>query len=632
MTFHLGSAALNQLPLDWSGNYTRIVAAIERARSAGVSWLCLPELTISGYGCADAFLIEQTYRSAWDVLVRLLPHTAGIGVAVGLPLRHQGLRYNALAVLRDQQLVAVYVKQHLAIDQVYYEYRWFVPWAAGREDVFSHGGLECPIGEVVVRDGAYVIGFEICEDMWSGADRPLVRYAARGVNTMLSAHASHYTLTKRNKVEDLLVESAERYACAYVYSNVLGNESGTLIFDGSTLIAGYDGHQGGILARGEVSSFQEVVSTSVRYEVDRPIFLVRTERDMYADFTQTAALGLWDYLRKSQHHCYVLSASGGADSSMCAVLVQQMLARALGALGVEGVRAVLPLPAPQGDDMASWVAGYLPHVLHMVYQKSANSSAATLACAEGLAGELGARFVCWSVEDVVALYTEKTEQALGYGVSWADHDVLLQSIQARARVPAVWMLANALRGLLISTSNRSELAVGYATMDGDTAGGLSPLATLSKVFILDWLAWSAEEYGLGTLRTVLSTPPTAELRPAFYGQEDEKDLMPYGVLADIERAWTVDRQGIEGVYLAVRDRWEGELGRAVLLGYIRRFFRLFRLSQWKRHRLAPGLHLGEVNLSADSGYRFPIFCADMEEAWFKAQDHASDAGQTDDTA
>jgi NAD+ synthase (glutamine-hydrolysing) len=194
--------------------------------------------------------------------------------------------------------------------------------------------------------------------------------------------------------------------------------------------------------------------------------------------------------------------------------------------------------------------------------------------------------------------------------------VALQNIQARARAPGVWLLANLRGALLLATSNRSEAAVGYTTMDGDTCGGLSPIAGVDKAYLRQWLRWmeSTGPAGVGPLPALAAVnvqPPTAELRPPESHQTDEADLMPYDVLDAIERAAIRDKL----TPLEVLRQLEVQLpdcDRRQLAEWVERFFRLWCRNQWKRERYAPCFHLDDENLDPKTWCRFPILSGGYE--------------------
>ena len=202
------------------------------------------------------------------------------------------------------------------------------------------------------------------------------------------------------------------------------------------------------------------------------------------------------------------------------------------------------------------------------------------------------------------------EGSLERELTWETDDITLQNIQARVRAPGVWMLANTLNALLVSTSNRSEAAVGYATMDGDTCGGLSPIAGIDKAFLRQWLNWmetkgSDDFPPVPELKAINVQAPTAELRPLEQTQTDEADLMPYPLLDAIECSAIRDKRSPHEVLLEMTERFPqyDEEQRQL---WVRRFFQLWSRNQWKRERYAPSFHLDDKNLDPKTWCRFPI--------------------------
>ena len=640
----LGGSALNQTPLDWDGNRDRIVAAIAAARAEGVAILCLPELCISGYGCDDAFLAPATQRMAWRVLEEIVPHTGGIAVALGLPVRFENGVYDAVAVVADGRLAGVACKQHLAGDGIHYEPRWFRPWLRGRRGLLRSGDRELPIGDLRFDLGGVRVGFEICEDAWA-ADRPGATLAARGVDVILNPSASHFAFGKEEIRRRLVLEGSRAFAAAYVYTNLVGNEAGRSVYDGSVLVAA----GGRMVACGRRFSFADRAVTTATVDLDalRPAQARLTARppgdtdDLVAvpfepaaaaevaaggdgrdawehgpsvkeeEFARAVALGLFDYARKSRSRGFVVSASGGADSSAVACLVAIAIRLAAAELGLPQAagRAGLSLAAmaAQGDQ---GTRGLVAAALTCVYQATANSGPVTRAAARGLAEALGAAYHEFDVEPIVRGYERIVAAALGRPLAWERDDVALQNIQARARAPGVWMLANVTGALLVSTSNRSEAAVGYATMDGDTAGGIAPIAGIDKAYLRRWLLWLERQgpEGVGpvpALAAVNAQQPTAELRPAAAGQTDEADLMPYDGLDAIERFAIRDRQSPVECWRRACGEFPGH-GSAQLAVWVERFFTLWSRNQWKRERYAPSFHLDDENLDPKTWCRFPI--------------------------
>jgi len=186
----------------------------------------------------------------------------------------------------------------------------------------------------------------------------------------------------------------------------------------------------------------------------------------------------------------------------------------------------------------------------------------------------------------------------------------LQNIQARARSPIIWMLANIKQAVLLTTSNRSEGDVGYATMDGDTSGSLAPIAGIDKPFIIQWLKWAQQNLGYTALKQVNEQQPTAELRPTGTNQTDETDLMPYSTLVEIEHHAIRDRKSPVEVFNAMKSNYKDVVA---LKNHIKKFFKLWAANQWKRERLAPSFHLDELNVDPRSWCRFPILSSGFKE-------------------
>jgi NAD+ synthase (glutamine-hydrolysing) len=209
-------------------------------------------------------------------------------------------------------------------------------------------------------------------------------------------------------------------------------------------------------------------------------------------------------------------------------------------------------------------------------------------------------------------------KATSVKLSWEKHDLELQNIQARVRSPSVWLLANLRKALLLTTSNRSEAAVGYTTMDGDSSGGLSPLGGIDKAYLREWLRWLEKEGPKGlshypSLRLVNAQAPTAELRPLKAGQTDEKDLMPYEVLDSIERYAIRDKLLPADVEILIHEQYGPRFSKSDLTAWVTRFFKLWSVNQWKRERYAPSFHLDDESLDPKTWCRFPILSGGFAE-------------------
>lgn len=638
----VGAAALNQTPIAWGENLDNIVRVIELAKGQGVEVLCLPELCISGYGVQDFFHSTGVLEEALASLVeRIVPICEGIIVSVGLPMYWQGALYNCTCVVADREIQGFYAKQNLAGDGVHYEPRWFKSWPSGFVGEVAVAGAKYPIGDIYFEIDEIVIGIEICEDAWV-AKRPGRHLAAVGADIILNPSASHFAFGKHEVRRDLVSEGSRVFGVSYLYSNLLGNEAGRIIYDGDCMIATL----GKIVAEGQRFSLNPVELTTAIIDIEATrmarakLYAFKPEaaarmvkvcdgriklgRDIvsgldpktplakattkYDEFIAAITLGLFDYLRKSKLKGFVISLSGGADSSSVAMLVWLMVRRAVNELGVEGTFARL-----------GWMRGMnaaaianndlLNKVLTCVFQGTKFSSKETRQSAATLASAIGAKFISWDIDALVGDVERNVGSALTIDLNSSGEDWALsrENVQARVRSPGVWMVANLSGKILLVCSNRSEAAVGYATMDGDTSGCINPIGGVSKHFLLEWLMWMEKREDLpaevrDALCLVNSLKPSAELRA---GQRDEDDLMPYDVLDKIEQLAVEKKLCPVDILRLLSEEFSEE--RVEKLGeWIEKFFRLWARNQWKRERFAISFHVDDYSLDPKTACRFPV--------------------------
>ncbi len=663
-TVRVAAASLDVTVGDWAGNRDLIASALADARARGATIVALPELAVTGYSLGDRVAMKGTLERAWASVLELAPHTVGLFTVLGLPVAHDGAIYDAVAVLIDGQVVAIVPKENLATGDVEYETRWYAGWSRGRQATWrAPDGTELPMGSFVFDlGGAVRVAVEICEDGWK-ANRPGSAAALAGATVVLNASASWFQVGK-HAVRRSLVEAVSREdRVAYVYSSLVGCDATRMVFDGSTLIA-VDGvvvgegerlrmdrrhsvvcvdvdvdallrarhtegswrqqegerHQGTFGHLPDVLVFDALASSvapaqapaaywlpvavpadpSLAWVTDEGFFdgPLTPEDLAHIELELALAMGLESYQRKTGSPGYTLALSGGRDSTMCAVLVQRML------------RYRHPEASP--DALRALVRQHLT----TAYLPTENSSEATRHAAQAIAEALGADHLEIGVQETFALHRRLVEDGMGIALKWEDptHDLALQNLQARIRASVIWTVANLRRQVLLTTSNKSEAAVGYTTMDGDSAGGLAPLADVPKSLISAWLDWVQRRSGLVGLDAVLGTPPTAELRPGAE-QTDEGDLMPFAVLDRLTYHFAF--LGEEPVVIFQRlwpelaPRYEGDA--TAFAAHLRRFVTMFCRAQWKRERFAISFRVTAFDLDPKTGFRFPPVQAPFTE-------------------
>ena len=634
-TLLLAAAAINTTPKDWTGNCEKILAVLDAAKKQHVDFVCLPELCISGYGCEDEFHAPYVTELALRMLeTKIVPAIHGFGAAIGLPLSYGGSVYNVIAMIFDGRIVGFTAKQNLAGDGIHYEPRFFKRWPAGKTVSYPlSDGKQVPLGDLMYDLGGYRFALEICEDAWV-AGRPGINHSRHGVDVILNPSASHFAFGKALVRERFVSEGSRAFNCAYVYANLLGNEAGRAIYDGDCLIAS----GGNIRAFSKRFSYRPWTLTTAAVDIEtnrvgrsrlasfEPEFteegvvhcqvdwtdrksshhpaavISRSYPGKQSEFSQAVALGLFDYLKKTHCRGYALSLSGGADSAACAVLVALMVR-----FSHDEGRAYLEALTKQAAGATE--PAIVARLLTCAYQASANSGETTLTAARAVAEQIGARFVCFNIAALVSATEGLLSSYLGRELDWERDDITRQNIQARVRNPPIWAIANAENFLLVTTSNRSEAAVGYCTMDGDTAGSLAPVAGIDKTFLREWLAWARDEYGFTSLDLITRQAPTAELKPVDFHQTDEADLGgSYAMINRIQKLLVVEKKSPRDIFqlLSSPTEYGNQLSREQIFASIQRILTLWSRNQWKRERYAPSFHVDDENLDPRTWCRYPI--------------------------
>ena len=533
-------AQINTTVGDVAGNEARILAAYRRGVAAGVDVVVLPELAIPGYPPRDLLLRTTFIQRNLECLDRLAATSGAVGLLVGFVGRNEQRpgreTTNAVALLQNGRIVATRTKTLLPTYDVFDEDRYFEPAASNRPVEF----------------GRRKIGLTICEDVWNDEDfweerryrlNPAVKLAEAGAEVIFNLSASPWHLGKNRTRIAMLRSLARKTGVPLVYCNLVGGND-ELVFDGGSLV--FNG-AGVLLARGQAfdEDFVEVDLAGAR-----PLEL--EGRPDEEKLFQALVLGLRDYLHKCGFQSAVLGLSGGIDSAVTAAIA----AAALGPGNVHGV---------------SLPSGF--------------SSPGSLEDARVLAHNLGLR------HDVIPIQPPflSLKQQLQDVFSGRPEDVTEENIQARLRGVTLMALSNKFGSLLLTTGNKSELAVGYCTLYGDMCGGLAVIADVPKMMIYRLARWINREREIIPAASI-TKPPSAELRP---NQTDQDSLPPYEILDAILEAYVV------------RGRSPAEI---IAGGFdepvVRKVIRLIDQSEYKRRQAAPVLKV--TSKAFGVGRRIPI--------------------------
>jgi NAD+ synthase (glutamine-hydrolysing) len=569
--FRVAMAQINTTVGDFEGNTRKIIERIEEAQSLGADVVSFPEMAITGYPPEDLLIKSDFVGENLACLDEIARHATRTAAIVGFVDSGDYL-YNAAAVLYEGRIAGVYRKMRLPNYGVFDEKRYFQP------------GSECPV--YVIR--GVPVGVNICEDIWAPGG-PLLAQSLAGALVSITVNSSPYSAQKWRVREGMLQTRARDYAVAVVYNNLVGGQD-ELVFDGLSVIVDATGR---VVARGP--AFEEALvvadldieairgirrynpirtSDALHSEgLDAPVFTLSRDvpRDAESrpslpgtqvidppddteEVYRALVLGTRDYVRKNGLRTVVLGLSGGVDSSLVAAI-------AVDALGRESVKGVM-----------------LP---------SRFTSKASRRYAKELAEALGIDLLELPIDPVVAAY----DQVLATPFAGHARDVTEENLQARVRGNLLMALSNKLGWLVLTTGNKSEMSVGYATLYGDMAGGFAVIKDVPKTLVYRLAGWRNARAGRPVIpRGVLERAPTAELRE---NQTDQDTLPPYEVLDPILKLYVEDDRSAEEI---VAQGFDPET--------VARVIAMVDHSEYKRRQAPPGIKITPKAFGKDR--RLPI--------------------------
>ena len=568
-TLRVALAQIDAVVGDIDGNAAKIAEQIAGAREEGAQLVVLPELALTGYPPEDLLLKTHFLDAAGAALRTLAGDVRDIVALVGFPER-AGDVYNAAGVLADGEVAAVYRKMYLPNYSVFDEQRYF---QAGTDPA-------------LIELNGVAIGLTICEDIWEPGP-PATTEALAGAQLIVNLSSSPYHAGKPLERERMVVQRARDNLAAVVLCNMVGGQD-ELVFDGHSVAVDQNGtvlarapqfeesltlcsietgavaaarlrdprHRSAVRRAGEpavpviASLSVEPLEEGTEAEEAAIAAPLAPEEEVYA----ALRLGLRDYVEKNGFEHVVIALSGGIDSALVALV-------AVDALGADRVTCV-SMPSPY-------------------------SSEGTRNDARAIAENLGADLIELSIEDLMGAYdTTLAEQFDG-----RDPDITEENVQARIRGNIVMALSNKFGWLVLTTGNKSELSVGYATLYGDMAGGFAVLKDVFKGWVYRLVEWRNEREGRELVpASVLERPPSAELR---YEQRDDESLPPYEVLDAILLGYV-----------------EGDLDADALVAHglpredVERVIRMVDLAEYKRRQAPPGIRISTRAFGRDR--RLPI--------------------------
>ena len=525
-------AQLNFMVGDIHSNTDRIIAASQRARDElAADAIVFPELALTGYPPEDLLLRAHFIERVEAAVERICRESKGITVIVGYPLEQAGDLYNAVGVIKDGSIAGLYKKQRLPNYSVFDEKRYFKP-----------GTDAC-----VVHIKNIPVGITICEDIWEAG--PARQAAEAGAGLLININASPFHAGKQAQREQLVAERTRETGLPVMYINLLGGQD-ELVFDGASFVISHEGR----LTQRAPACVEDLYP--VDFQCGDTIVALPGEQASpqanVASIYQVLVLGVRDYINKHHFSGAVIGLSGGIDSALT-------LAIAVDAIGADQVEAVM-MPSRYTADMS-------------------------IEDARAQAEALGVSYESISIELPFGAFLEVLEETF----SGMETDTTEENIQARCRGIILMAISNKKGKILLTTGNKSEMSVGYATLYGDMAGGFAPIKDVPKLLVYQ-LAEYRNSIAPVIPQRVLERPPSAELAP---DQKDADSLPPYEVLDPILECYIERDESVEQI--AARG-FDEEMVKWVA--------RMVDRNEYKRRQAPPGVRISQRSFGRDR--RYPI--------------------------
>ncbi|VXD17831.1 NAD+ synthase [Planktothrix paucivesiculata] len=553
-------AQLNPTVGDLTGNAQRILEAAEKAFTAGCDLLLTTELSLTGYPPRDLLIRPSFIQAATEKLEQLardLP--SAIAVLVGTVQQNLDYQknggnpiYNSAALLEQGEIKQYFQKRLLPTYDVFDEDRYFEPGLESNFFVLENSGDRIKIGVT------------ICEDLWNDesfwgkrnyACNPLAELAEKNIDLVVNLSASPYQVGKQKFRQSLISHSAKRYNIPILYANQVGGND-DLIFDGCSFAFNRNGDK--ILSLKDFDTDFEIIEFDSNIQDLTAISAQNQEINLTESEDQeiwlALVLGVKDYVQKCGFSQVILGLSGGIDSALVAAIATQ-------ALGKEKVLGVL-MPSPYSSD-------------HSIQD------------ALELANNLGIQTQTLPIGDLMQTFDQTLEPMFAE----TPFGLAEENLQSRIRGTLLMAVSNKFGHLLLTTGNKSEMAVGYCTLYGDMNGGLAVIADVPKTRVYSLCSWFNQYHGKNIIpEHILTKPPSAELKP---GQVDQDSLPPYEILDDILYRLIEKHQSLAEIVEAGHQE-----------SVVQKVIKLVMIAEFKRRQAAPGLKISDRAFG--TGWRMPI--------------------------
>jgi len=571
MKVRLALAQLNPVVGEVFKNAEKTFEYIEKAEKNKADLILFPELFVTGYPPEDLILKPSFLKATNEALEKIVNFTRNkkVVVVVGFAELKDDI-YNSAAIIQDGKLLGTYQKMHLPNYSVFDERRYFFPGRTSK----------------VIKMGNVNIGLTICEDIWNPGE-PISSLVFNGNSQLIvNISASPFYVGKRNLRENYLSMKAYEYHCAFAYLNMVGGQD-EVVFDGSSFVVNADGkvisrlksfeedfevfdielqnnlrtnlHESRLrearLLKNENSKI-EIITSQIPREKSETV-LPRVEKpieEFEEELFKASVLGVRDYIQKNGFEKVLIGLSGGIDSSLVACIATE-------ALGKDNVYGVL--------------------------MPSQYTSSESIEDAQQLADNLGIKTYTVPIKDIYYSYLNELKDIFkGLEPNEAE-----ENIQARIRGNILMALSNKFNWLVLTTGNKSEMSVGYATLYGDMAGGFAVIKDIFKTAVYKIARWyNNNKRRMVIPERVFTKPPTAELKP---GQTDQDKLPPYEILDEILKLYIEEDYGLEEI---IEKGYEKQL--------VERVIKMVNSSEYKRRQAPPGIKVSKRSLGKD--WRMPI--------------------------